>query len=150
VTRAGQIADYNPVTGLRELRATSARRTPSRCEGRQEFAGCSWLEDGPTHARGKHKCNSECNRDLPHVEVADDYPGIHFRVVTAKVLPYVGVLPVENTAIQHWRVSTAFYVGEQLGPGEVPHGVVAHETCELFLVIVRQNRKKNSRESSSY
>lgn len=77
-------------------------------------------------------------RDLPHVEVADNYSGIHFRVVTAKVLSYVGVLPVENTAIQHWRVSTAFYVGEQLGPGEVPHGVVARETCELPLVIVRQ------------
>lgn len=77
-------------------------------------------------------------RDLPHIEVADDYPGIHFRVVTAKVLPYVGVLPVENTAIQHWRVSTAFYVGEQLGPDEVPHGIV--ETCELPLVIVRRRK----------
>lgn len=85
-------------------------------------------------------CNNNA-RDLPHVEVADDYPGIHFRVVTAKVLPYVGVLPVENTAIQHWRVSTAFYVGEQLGPGEVPHGVVAHETCELPLVIVRRRER---------
>jgi len=61
-------------------------------------------------------------------------------------LPYVGVLPVENTAIQHWRVSTAFYVGEQLGPGEVPHGVVAHETCELPLVIVRQWERFSARE----
>lgn len=85
-------------------------------------------------------------RDLPHVEFADDYPGIHFRVVTAKVLPYVGVLPVENTAIQYWRVSTAFYVGEQLGPGEVPHGVVAHETCELPLVIVQRWERFPARE----
>lgn len=53
-------------------------------------------------------------------------------------MPYVGILLVENTAIQHWRVSTAFYVREQLGPSEVPLGVVAHETCELRFVIAEQ------------
>lgn len=66
--------------------------------------------------------------DLPHVEVADDYPGIHFWIVTGKILSLDGVLPVENSAIQHWRVSTAFYVGVQLRAGEVPLRVVPHET----------------------
>lgn len=101
---------------------------------------------GNKEIRGGSRVESmqQC-RDLPHVEVADDYPGVHFRVVTAKVLPYVGVLPVENAAVEHWRVSTAFYVREQLGPGEVPNGVVAHETCELPLVIVRRRTPSSER-----
>lgn len=93
----------------------------------QFFVYYKIIEDSFTWERGK-LCKNGSHIDLPHVEVADDYPGIHFRIVTAKILSFGGILPVENSAIQHWRVSTAFYVWVKLCSSEVPFGVVSHKT----------------------
>ena len=75
------------------------------------------------------------DKDLPHVEVTDDYSGILFRIVTAIILSNGCVLLVENTAVQYWRVSTAFYVWKQLRSSEVPFGVASHETWEEFSLV---------------